>query len=67
MPIRRLPFIALALCALPAFASEIEFTPAEIAAWPQREFDGTVSYRFVENGQPAVEAIAEDGATALYR
>jgi hypothetical protein len=67
MPIRGLPLAALVLFAMPALGAEIEFTPAEIADWPQREFDGTVSYRFVENGQPAVEAIAVDGATALYR
>ncbi len=72
MPIRRFPLAVLALIALPAaFADEasdgLEFTPAEIAEWPRREFDGNVTYRFIEDDRPAVEAIAEDGATALYR
>ena len=65
---RKLPLAVGALFALPAaFASGTEFTPAEIADWPQREFDGPVTYRLVGNGRPAVEAIAENGATALYR
>ncbi|MDZ7784053.1 MAG: DUF3047 domain-containing protein [Halioglobus sp.] len=65
---RSLPLVFAALFVLSAaFASGIEFTPAEIADWPQREFDGPVTYRLVENGRPAVEAIAENGATALYR
>lgn len=68
---RILPLAILALTTLPAaFADEapdrLEFTPAEIADWPQREFDGAVTYRLVEDDRPAVEAIAEDGATALY-
>lgn len=72
MAIRNLPLAVLALTALPiAFAGEapdgIEFLPAEIAAWPEREFDGDVIYRLVEDDRPAVQAIAEDGATALYR
>ena len=68
---RILPLAVLALTTLPAaFADEtpdrLEFTPAEIADWPQREFDGQVTYRLVEDDRPAVEAVAEDGATALY-
>lgn len=61
----------LALIAAPAaYADEasdrLEFTPAEIAKWAEREFDGDVTYRLVEGNRPAVEAVAEDGATALY-
>jgi hypothetical protein len=63
--------VIASLPALDAPANEardgLEFTPAAIADWPQREFDGAVTYRLVEDDRPAVEAIAEDGATALYR
>lgn len=71
MRIGRLALAVLGLIALPAaFADEasdrLEFTPAEIAEWPQREFDGEVIYRLVDGDRTAVEAISEDGATALY-
>ncbi len=67
----RLSLAVLGLIALPpAFADKasdgLEFTPAEIAEWPRREFDGDVGYRLIDDDRPAVEAIAEDGATALY-
>lgn len=72
MPIRILLPAVVALTALPAaFADEsadaVEFTPVEIADWPEREFAGDVTYRLVEGDRPAVEAVATDGATALYR
>lgn len=71
MRIGRLALAVIGLIAVPtAFADaasdRLEFTPAEIAEWPQREFDGGVTYRLIEDDQPAVQAIAEDGATALY-
>lgn len=72
MPARRVLLAVIAsLVVSDALADDapetLEFTPAEIADWPQREFEGAVTYRLVEDDRPAVEAIAEDGATALYR
>jgi len=71
MPARSLSLAALALVVLSAALAGhapqvIEFSPGEIADWPRREFDGAVTYRLVADDGPAVEAIAEDGATALY-
>ncbi len=44
------------------------FAPAAIAEWPQRAFEGATSYRLVTTAErPAVEATAEDAASALYR
>lgn len=56
------------LASLPAVAAEpIVFEAGAIAEWPRRNFDGEVTYRLAEiGGRSAVEAIAEDGATALY-
>jgi hypothetical protein len=43
------------------------FTPAEIAAWSERSFEGQTAYRLVEvDGEAAVHARCEKSASALY-
>ena len=67
MPARAALALLLALLAARAHADAIVFEPAAIADWPRRVFDSEVRYRLIDTGErSAVEAVADDAATALY-
>lgn len=67
MAARALALLA-ALASGPVLAGPVAFAPEAIADWPRRAFEGEVDYRLVEaGGRGAVEALADDAASALYR
>jgi len=64
----RITVTLIACMAMPLAAAAPVFEPAAIAEWPRKVFDGEVDYRLVQrDGRAAVEAVADDTATALYR